>query len=220
MSFLDKVDEICQEIDQLPLEEKVDALNQIRAKLHSVSPFQHEPVDNVQWVKAEYVSANDYNPNAVQAPEMKLLEESITKNGFAMPIVTHPMPTPSGEAVATTQDPQETVDGFHRGKVGKSKKISKRLHGYLPVAALKKNRHSMDARIAATVQFNRARGKHETELMSGLVSKLIQMGKTDLEVAKALGMSAEELLRLKQMTGLAGLFKDQPYSKAWVAHVK
>ena len=41
------------------------------------------------------------------------------------------------------------------------------------------------------------------------------MGKSDSWIAKHLGMDADELLRLKQITGLASLFKDKEFSKSW-----
>lgn len=200
---------LCAAIADLPLEEKVEVLNQIRLQLHQVSPFQ-EPVDCVLWVKEEKVIANDYNPNKVATPEMKLLETSITNNGFTFPIATADVGT-GDEPI--TESPNMIADGFHRSSVGRSGKIKKRMHGYLPVAHIKSDRL-----IEATIEFNRARGKHQIELMAEIVRKLVVMGRSDTDIAKHLGMEAEEVLRLKQMTGLAGLFKDQPYSKAWVSY--
>ena len=201
--------QLCAEIAQLSLDDKVEALNQVRKELHQVSPFQ-EPVDCVLWVKQEKVFANDYNPNKVASPEMKLLEVSITNNGFTFPIATADVGT-GEEAIADS--PNMIADGFHRSSVGRSGKIGKRMHGYLPVAHIKSDRL-----IEATIEFNRARGKHQIELMAEIVRKLVVMGRTDTDIAKHLGMEAEEVLRLKQMTGLAGLFKGQPYSKAWVSY--
>jgi len=200
--------QLCEEIAALPLDEKVETLNQVRKQLHQVSPFQ-EPVDCVLWIKQEKVISNDYNPNKVAAPEMKLLEVSITNNGFTFPIATADVG--SGDELVS-ESPNMIADGFHRSIVGRSGNIRKRMHGYLPVAHIKSDRL-----IEATIEFNRARGKHEIELMAEIVRKLIVMGRTDTDIAKHLGMEAEEVLRLKQMTGLAGLFKDQPYSKAWVS---
>lgn len=201
--------QLCKAIASLPLEEKVEALNQARLELHKVSPFQ-EPVDCVLWVKEEKVIANDYNPNKVASPEMKLLETSITNNGFTFPIATADVGT--GDE-PLSESPNIIADGFHRSTVGRSGKTKKRMHGYLPVAHIKSDRL-----IEATIEFNRARGKHQIELMADIVKRLVQMGRSDTDIAKHLGMEAEEVLRLKQMTGLAGLFKDQPYSKAWIAY--
>jgi ParB-like chromosome segregation protein Spo0J len=215
---MDKILELAKQladaIADLPLEEKVEALNQSRLILHKVSPFSFEPVDCVLWVEAGKVIANDYNPNSVARPEMSLLEHSMLKNGVAMPIVSADM-AQSGPLVTR---PHKTVDGFHRGKICKtSKKIRDRLHGYAPVANIAGDAANLAHLMSATVEFNRARGEHSVELMAGLVKEMIQLGQTDQEIAQHLGMEAEEVLRLKQMTGLAGLFKGQTYSKAWEA---
>lgn len=201
-------------IAQLETEDKVEALNVSRQIISEASPFNAEPIDCVQWVKADSVIANDYNPNSVARPEMKLLEHSIRKNGFAMPIISASF---SNEGPTTTR-PQKVVDGFHRHKVGKTTKdISERMCGYLPVANIAGDASDQGHLMSATVEFNRARGEHSVDLMSALVKELIQVGKTDIEIATDLGMDAEEVLRLKQLTGLAGLFKGQAYSKAWEA---
>ncbi|MGL4618420.1 MAG: hypothetical protein ACRCZS_05090 [Chroococcidiopsis sp.] len=215
---MDKILELAQQlasaIDALPLDEKVEALNQARLKLHEVSPFKFEPVDFVQWVKAEKVTANDYNPNSVARPEMKLLEHSMIKNGVAFPIATASLTTDG----AIVDRVQKTVDGFHRGLQCKnSQTIKKRLHGYIPIANIAGDSSDLSHVMSATVEFNRARGEHSVELMANLVRDMIQLGQTDQDIAKHLGMEAEEVLRLKQMTGLAGLFKGQAYSKAWEA---
>jgi ParB-like chromosome segregation protein Spo0J len=204
-------EQLCKCLDALPLDEKVEALNQVRLQIHQVSPFQ-EPVDCVLWVKEEKVVANDYNPNRVATPEMKLLETSITNNGFTFPIATAAFAdtdTPTG----ISETPNLIADGFHRSSIGRTGKIAKRMYGYLPVAHIRSDRL-----IEATIEFNRARGKHQVELMAEIVRKLVVMGRTDADIAKHLGMEAEEVLRLKQMSGPAGLFKDQPYSKAWISY--
>ena len=212
--ILELANQLAEGIEVLPLEEKIEALNQARLKLSAVSPFQLEPIDCVQWVKADKIVANDYNPNSVARPEMKLLEHSVRKNGFAMPIITAQIETTGAVIVR----PQKVVDGFHRHKVGKNTKdISDRMHGYLPIVNIAGNASDQNHLMSATVEFNRARGEHSVELMAGLVKEMIQLGQTDQEIAKNLGMEAEEVLRLKQMTGLAGLFRGQSYSKAWEA---
>lgn len=201
---------LCGAIAALPLDEQVEALNQVRLQLHQVSPFD-EPVDCILWVKADKVVANDYNPNKVATPEMKLLDTSVDSNGFTFPIATAEVP---GDNQAIANTPNIIADGFHRSTVGRSPKYASRMHGYLPVAHIK---GGFSRIVEATIQFNRARGKHQVELMAEIVRKLVVMGRTDTDIAQHLGMEAEEVLRLKQMTGLAGLFKDQPYSKAWVS---
>jgi len=189
----------------LPLEELVEALNQIKVKLHSVSPFQVEPVDCVLWVKSHLVHANDYNPNSVAPPEMKLLERSIAEDGYTQPIVSW-----------KKDSEHEVVDGFHRNRVGKeSKKITKRIHGYLPVVAINEGKSEKGDRIASTIRHNRARGKHKVETMSDIVLDLKRRNWSDAKIGLELGMDPDEVLRLTQITGLAEMFKDREFSKAW-----
>lgn len=195
---------------ELPRHELVTALNAIRRALHEVSPFRAEPVDLVEWVAAETVSANDYNPNAVAPPEMRLLELSITADGYTQPIVTFP------EGAG-----RETVDGFHRGRVGKeSAAVRARVHGYLPVVTIRSDRGAREDRMAATVRHNRARGKHGVEAMTAMVQELARKGWDSARIAKELGMDADEVLRLRQLTGLAELFRDREFSQAWDARPK
>jgi len=197
--------QLCAEISKLDLEAKIDALNAVRLALHEVSPFAGEPVDCIQWVKGTKVVANEYNPNKVASPEMALLHRSIKADGFTQPIVTCHDDDVGVEIV---------VDGFHRNRVGKEKAdIRERVHGYLPVVSIKKDLHE---RMASTIRHNRARGKHQVELMSEMVIKLVGLGRSNTEIAKELGLSAEELLRLMQQTGIATLFANQPFSRSWV----
>lgn len=218
--ILNQVDSICKAIAAMPLDEQVEALNQVRSRLHQVSPFQSEPVDCVLWVKGENVKENNYNPNSVASPEMKLLDYSVTTYGMGFPVITYPLPLPEGEPEPEiSEDPQEIVDGFHRSTVvKKSKKLTSRMHGYLPTAHIKGKRGDLEHRIGATVAYNRARGKHQVELMGQLVAQLKDLGCSDIKIAKSLGMDGEEVLRLKQLTGLADLFANENFSKAWVAY--
>ncbi len=187
--------EIFAGLEHLPEAEKVATINAIRLELAKHSPFKGEPVDCVQWVKAELVTANDYNPNAVAPPEMKLLEHSITEDGYTQPIVSW-----------NRDGVYEVVDGFHRHRVGKeSKKVKARVLGYLPLVVIN----------AATIRHNRARGKHKVEAMSDIVIELKRRNWSDERIAKELGMDADEVLRLCQITGLAEAFKDQAFSEAW-----
>lgn len=196
---------LAAEIAALPLAEQVSALNGVREILHSVSPFAAEPIDLVLWVEADKVGANDYNPNAVAPPEMRLLELSVKSDGYTQPIVTNPL-----------EDGLEIVDGFHRSRVGKeSKAVRKRVHGYLPVTKIKSDRRDRGDRMAATIRHNRARGEHGIAPMSQIVVDLSEQGWDDAKIAKELGMDYDEVLRLKQITGLASLFADREFSKAW-----
>lgn len=188
-------------------DEKVDAINRIRASLHLHSPFRSEPVDFVEWVKAEDVQANDYNPNSVAPPEMELLRVSIMADGYTQPIVTMP-----------DGDKRTVVDGFHRNRVGKEcADVRERVHGYLPVVRIKESQEDRGSRMAATVRHNRARGEHRVESMSEIVIELKRRFWSDEKISKELGMEPDEVLRLTQVTGLAGLFADQEFSEAWEA---
>jgi ParB-like chromosome segregation protein Spo0J len=193
-------------LSELPIAERVEEINRLRAEIHKHSPFASEPVDFVRWVPNTIVHANDYNPNSVAPPEMKLLEHSIMSDGYTQPIVTWP-----NEGI-------EVIDGFHRHRVGKeSPSISARVHGYLPIVELKADQQDRNDRMAATIRHNRARGAHKVESMSEIVVELKRRFWTDERISTELGMDADEVLRLQQVTGLAGLFGDEDFSEAWEA---
>lgn len=207
--FSDPIDELIEVaagyIQHLAKDQKIDALNRVRKALHEISPFASEPVDCVLWFRSEEVVANDYNPNSVAPPEMKLLEVSILEDGYTQPVVG--MKTINGI---------ETVDGFHRGRVGKeSKAVKKRVMGYLPVAVINSDREDKADRIASTIRHNRARGKHKVEAMSDIVVELKRRNWSDEKISRELGMDADEVLRLCQITGIAELFADQEFSESW-----
>lgn len=196
---------LAKELEALPEAERIRALNEIRQALHEVSPFKSEPVDCVLWVPAEQVQGNDYNPNHVAPPEMKLLEHSIAADGYTQPIVAY-----------DEGDRYVIVDGFHRHRVGKeSARVRKRVRGYLPIAVIRPDRASLRDRMAATIRHNRARGVHGVMPMTEVVATLIREGWTDSDIAKELGMDPDEVLRFKQNTGIASLFKNHEYSRAW-----
>jgi len=160
---------------------------------------KEHPVSNLQWLPIEKIFSNDYNPNSVAPPEMKLLELSITTDGFTQPIV-----------VWETKNGFEVVDGFHRYLIGKKLKLS-----HLPVVIINKDRTDRNDRIAATIRHNRARGKHQVGEMSNIVLELARRNWSDEKIAKELGMDSDEVLRLKQITGIAALFSDREFSEAW-----
>ena len=192
-------------IETLSIDEKISVINDLKASLKSVSPFVDEPVDCVQWVKEDLVVANDYNPNSVAPPEMELLHTSIQEDGYTQPIV-----------VFFHDGIYEVVDGFHRNRVGKEyEDIRERIHGYLPVTVINDDRHDKADRIASTIRHNRARGKHQVEKMSHIVIDLKRRNWSDEKIARELGMDADEVLRLTQITGLAEMFADQDFSEAW-----
>lgn len=200
-----RVEVIAAEVETLPLDQRVDALNRIRQALHAVSPFQAEPVDCVLWLPADQIQANDYNPNRVAPPEMRLLTRSIQQDGYTQPIVGYD----TGQTI-------EVVDGFHRNRVGKeNKQVRARVHGFLPVSVINQGRSDRKDRVAATIRHNRARGVHAVTPMTDIVADLLRRGWTDAEVAAELGMDADEVLRFKHHSGLPELFKNQGYSMAW-----
>ena len=162
------------------------------------------PVYNVIPVPIDKIRANSYNPNSVAPPEMKLLETSIWEDGYTMPVVCYYIPD---------DDMYEIVDGFHRYTVLKtSKRIYEREDGKLPVVVIDKDESN---RMASTIRHNRARGTHDISLMVNIVAELKKAGQGDAWIMKHIGMDADELLRLKQLSGLTELFKDKDFSKPW-----
>lgn len=202
---MDNILDAIKQIGLLPFEEKVLAINEVKQMLKKISPFSENPVECVRWVKADEVIANDYNPNAVAPPEMELLHTSILEDGYTQPIV-----------VWYHDGIYEVVDGFHRNRVGKEyADIRERIHGYLPVVVINSDREDKGDRIASTIRHNRARGKHRVEAMSDIVVELKRRNWSDKKIAKELGMDADEVLRLSQITGLAEMFADHEFSQAW-----
>jgi ParB-like chromosome segregation protein Spo0J len=201
------IESVLESINALPIDEKIEAINQIKKSLHEISPFSDEPVDCVIWVKSEEVIANDYNPNSVAPPEMELLRLSISNDGYTQPIVSY---LDSGSYTV--------VDGFHRHRVGKEdKEVNARIHNYLPIVAINEQRTDKTDRIASTIRHNRARGKHRIDAMSDIVLELSRRNWNDKKIAKELGMDADEVLRLKQISGMAEAFANDEFSEAWEA---
>lgn len=194
-----------EELQNLDLESRVDAINEIKLELHKWSPFKDEPVDCVIWQESKKIFANDYNPNSVAPPEMRLLEHSIIEDGYTQPIVAW-----------QTENGFEVIDGFHRNRVGReSKKVCSRIHGYLPITIINDSRQDRNDRIASTIRHNRARGKHKVEAMSDIVIELKRRNWANDRICRELGMDEDEVLRLCQITGLADLFSDQEFSMSW-----
>ena len=162
------------------------------------------PVSRVLWVPAGKVRANDYNPNTVAPPEMALLKLSIEQDGFTQPIVTWYYEPPD--------DYYEVVDGFHRHLVGIALQMT-----HLPVVVINAERAEKGDRIASTIRHNRARGKHAVAAMSDIVQELARRNWSDAKIGRELGMDPDEVLRLKQISGLAEMFADQEFSEAWEA---
>jgi len=191
---------------EMPTAGRVEIINELRALIHSYSPFKSEPVDFVKWVTSDLVTANDYNPNSVAPPEMELLRTSINADGYTQPIVSN---TEDGKIVV--------VDGFHRHRVGREcDDIRERVHGYLPVVQIRSEQVAREDRMASTVRHNRARGKHKVEAMSDMVIELKRRNWSDEKISKQLGMDPDEVLRLTQISGLKEMFADVDFSEAWV----
>jgi ParB-like chromosome segregation protein Spo0J len=202
------IDNLLKEINELNLDEKVEAINKIKLALHEISPFKTEPVDCVIWVKNNKVHSNDYNPNSVAPPEMELLRLSIDADGYTQPIVSMP----------SDNETFEVIDGFHRHRVGKEcADIQSRVHGFLPLVQIRQSQNDKSDRMASTIRHNRARGKHKVESMSEIVVELKRRFWSDEKIATQLGMESDEVLRLQQITGLASLFSDDEFSEAWEA---
>lgn len=169
----------------------------------SNNKFQ-SPAYRVIPVPIEKIVPNSYNPNAVAPPEMALLYDSIREDGYTMPIVCY---------YSKKQDLYVIVDGFHRYRVMKEHAdIYQREGGLLPVTVIDK---PLSNRMASTIRHNRARGSHDVDLMSNIIKELHEIGRSDSWISKHLGMSKDEILRLKQITGLAALFRDVNFGRAW-----
>lgn len=162
------------------------------------------PVYNIMAVPVEKIKPNNYNPNKVAPPEMRLLYDSIKADGYTMPIVCY---------YDKENDEYIIVDGFHRYRIMLDyEDIYERESGLMPVSVINK---PLDQRMASTIRHNRARGSHDVDLMSNIVRDLHELGRSDVWIAKHLGMDKDEILRLKQITGLAALFKDVNFGRAW-----
>jgi len=161
------------------------------------------PVYNVKPIPVDKIHANAYNPNSVATPEMKLLYQSIKEDGYTMPIVCYYLPD---------SDSYEIVDGFHRyTTMLQHRDIYEREGGCLPVVTIEKD---LSNRMASTIRHNRARGSHDVSLMSNIVAELTKSGMSDSWIMKNIGMDADELLRLKQVSGLAELFRTRQFTQS------
>lgn len=169
--------------------------------------IKDQPISEVKWIPIEKVFANDYNLNSVATPEMKLLYVSVKKDGYTQPVVT---------IYDDTKDRYVIVDGFHRYSIMRRyKDIYAACEGKLPCVVLKGK--TMNDRMASTIRHNRARGKHSISGMSNIVMEMLMNGASDLHICNELGMEAEELVRLKYITGYAKLYENAEYSKAAIS---
>ncbi|HEK1087303.1 TPA: ParB-like nuclease domain-containing protein [Proteus mirabilis] len=191
-------------------EQKIEALNKIKLSLHQISPFKNEPIDCVLWIKRQQIIANDYNPNIMSPTEKRLLETSLVKDGYTQPVVVLPI-----QQSKNKPSQWQVVDGYHRYLLSKKNSLNKRINGYLPITVLDVESHTMADQMAATIRHNRARGQHQVAAMSDIVRDLSRLGWNDQKIGDELGMSQDEVLRLKQISGLAELFSEHDFSEAW-----
>lgn len=217
--LVSQFDALLGSVALLDTDERVRILNILKIRMHEISPMKNEPVDCVLWISNTQVFSNDYNPNSVAPPEMELLKHSISEDGYTQPIVSF---NETGNLGAPVNDGLrvEVVDGFHRHRVGKEcAEIQARVHGYLPVVQINAARGDKSDRMAATIRHNRARGKHAVDSMSEIVIELKRRNWSDEKIGKELGMEADEVLRLCQITGLAEMFAQKDFSEAWEADI-
>lgn len=158
------------------------------------------PVLNAVLVHKDLIMPNNYNPNHVAKDKMELLRISIVENGFAFGIVS-----------IYDYDVEKfiIIDGYHRDIITGDKWLNLT---YKPLVILD---HSMEKRMAATVQFNKARGVHKIDLNAELVKRMVELGMDDYEICKQLGIDADEFLRLKRNVRIAEVYKDLSYSNSW-----
>lgn len=158
------------------------------------------PCLNIKLVKRELLQANNYNPNSVPKDKMLLLKQSIIDNGFCFPIVT---------IYDSEIEKYIIIDGFHRFTICQKEWLDIE---EVPIVILK---HNIAKRMAATIQFNKARGVHQVDLDAELIRGLIQQGMNEEEISIHLGIDIDTVFRYKQLTGMAELFKNVDYSISW-----
>lgn len=179
-------------------------LREMREALHQLSPTKEQPVDLIRWVPIERVHANDYNPNSVARNEMRLLYTSIKHDGYTQPVVT---------VYDEENDRYVIVDGFHRYTTMRlNADIRESTGGLLPIVVIDKE---INDRMASTVRHNRARGKHSVSGMASMVFSMLENGWADEAICNELGLEADELIRLKHVTGFSKLFENVEYKRAW-----
>lgn len=191
-------------------DEVYELLNELREHIADVSPVSDNPVDLVKWVPVSCCRANSYNPNQVADREMELLYKSIDADGYTQPVVVDEQENDDGETE------HEIVDGFHRYMTMKTHDdIRERSDGRLPVTII--DADEKNERRAATVRHNRARGEHSVDGKADVVFQMLDEGWDDADICEELGMTPEELARIKHVTGFSALFEDVEYQQAWKA---
>ena len=162
---------------------------------------QNQPLSNINWINRDELKPNNYNPNVVAPPELKLLKISIQEDGWTQPIVANA--------------DMSIVDGFHRWTVSGHKEIYELTDGLVPVVILKETDDNQKK--MATIRHNRARGTHKVLEMSNIITDMVNDGLTGEEIMKRLMMEKDEVVRLLFQAGIpkSEIFKDKEFSNAW-----
>jgi ParB-like chromosome segregation protein Spo0J len=152
------------------------------------------PIEKIEWIDPNTLTANNYNPNFVFTKEMRLLELSIKKQGWLQPILITRNKT--------------IIDGFHRHT------IAKRNNWLAPCAILDLDETE---RKLLTVRINRAKGTHIAVRMSELIQGLLDSGVSKKQIAEEIGADEDEvdILALKDIFEKFDL-DNHKYSKAWI----
>lgn len=167
--------------------------------------MKQQPIDNITWLKAELLNANDYNPNVVLDQELKLLKFSLLQQGWLQPIL-----------VAKDDDSYVVIDGFHRYWLAiHDKDVAAMTNGKVPCAVLKL---SEPERMMLTIRINRAKGNHVSFKMHEIVTELFNNHKLSVaEIGQGIGASKHEVdLLLEEGVFTAKNIKEHKYSKAWI----
>lgn len=190
---------ILRETNAIAEEKKTALMNEV------IDTFDlyKEPVSKVLWVPINAVLPNSYNPNKMALPEKQLLLRSMLDHGITLPLVV----------CAEKEQSYVLIDGYHRlSLIKKDKELRNRLNHKVPVVTLDLPNSEQ---IVATIRHNRARGRHQIEEIGEVVKTLTSDGWSSARIMDALGMDADEVLRLKQFKGLGELYKDEDYSSSW-----
>lgn len=199
------IESIDSMLSRISFEERIEMINIIKTVLSDYSPFRHHPVDCVEWVKMGSIKNNEYNPNIMNPQEIRTLHLSLLNYGFTQPLIV------SGEKGA-----YEIVDGSHRFLLGtQTPELQQKNYGYFPVIKLDKAQACLPQRLVAMLRTNRARGRPGVAEMVNIVAKLSESGWTLNKIADETGMEQDEVLRLKQLSGLTTLFENDAFSEAW-----
>lgn len=163
--------------------------------------LKNQPLNKIEWISRDELKPNDYNPNMVAPPELKLLKISILEDGWTQPIVVTP--------------DKNIVDGFHRWTVSGHKEIFELTDGLVPVVFLSPKKKS--SLKMSTIRHNRARGTHAVLKMADIVVSLIREKIPTEDICKLLQMEKEEVIRLAQQEGIpkTELISNSDFSSAW-----